>query len=72
MSNVTGILQKDGSIYENSDVRGVEGMGELSQELMGLVEHGKTPKVCQSWLRKYRLCTASQIGSWCRIDELAK
>ena len=70
MSNITGILQKDGSICENSDIHGVEDMDELSQELMGHVEHGNIPKVFQSWLRKYRLCTASQIGAWCRVDEL--
>ena len=72
MSNITSILQKDGSICENSDIHGVGGMDELSQELMGHVEHGKTPKVFQSWLHKYSLCTASQIGAWCRVDELGR
>ena len=72
MSNVTGILQKDGCICEHIDIHGVEDMDELSQELMGHVEHGKTPKVFQSWLRKYSLCTASQIGAWCRVDELER
>ena len=47
MSDVTGILQKDGSICENSDVQGVEGKGELSQEVMSLCTHGNIPKVSQ-------------------------
>ena len=72
MSNVTGIWQKDCSICENNDILGVEGMEELSRELMLHVKHGKTPKVFQSWLRKYSLCTESQIGAWCRADELGK
>ena len=70
MSNITGIIQKDGTICETSDILGAEDMGESSQGLMLHVNHGKVPRVSQSWLRKYQRCSTSQIGALCDVTEL--